>query len=1221
MDNENGNKTKSSMNSRNNSKAEGYTPARVSDLDLYTYLKRLSVISQKLAAEGEKKRELNEQNVLTSQLVESTVSKLPKSLLKALMNYFKQLALSQSQADKIDPNLKRTYLAFYAQLLEMKSSKSEDLEVVGQSADLLIVKFLACVSKVAGPNLVSVQGSLFVELLRTLVKKQGGNAALDSQLALKQQSFSEVKRAEKPVKDLGNLDVGDIAEHLSKVMLVSPTLFQRDMAQENWITLEGVSRFVDHMVNNVQNGQMLVYSPHEFQSIESYNQAVEPGIKQLQQLQTHLPQSTSFEEQVPEIVPNNIRDYFSLLLERCIESDLKSATLFTGKTRKLLQFVIKFWCISLKTRVSCLLYTTTQMYSRKMIGVQTIFESYDYAFHLLRASEHEDEYNDKEEWPANDKLQAATAVDELRQILIDQISSAMRQLFKKPPKIGVLIELTQNQIYHMAKLLGYNFVIKPSQVKQIKLQIQAAAEEEYDRLVGLIPRDNSLEVDHIVQLMESILSSAQKMQNKYKFPILDKLPIAVIVCSVHLKLLSSDFLPIWEFCSKQNELNEREPSFDQMQALHDCSTALLDLNSQVSDEIYFKFDLEALIFPYYLTWVESSGEMSKNWVKPAIEQDTNQPIDLDHDIRYSSAVQDLFKSFYASISVIENMNWQAEYYQFILYTNMVKYISDTICTWAGHVQQVYFANLNLVDSNGNSPQKPDDQWLAQAAAVMSSKSSSPQPFSFKTEEGVRLNNISAAFNMLHDFESRLQADKVCAEIQAYEKKNSTSPVVRKKKGKGSVYLFTVTIIGAKNLELKSGASSIYATVMDQDNRRQVGKTRTVQAGNVMCKWNDTFEIKVLDLRPKLLKVTLWFDNPNTNTNHVLCGRAMVKLDPKEFVRKEYGMHIFNIDLDGTAGQLQVLVAADVEQDDIRFYFGRALRFLKRTQDSMVNAVVTQFSSYISSVLSKQTLKEVTGQGSLATTVQSSVNQIQKGLSMLWGKESSSSSSHKRSSSASVVASGSAASATDNLEPLYDYLNANFATLAGILTPELRIEVLSRTWDVVLETLELLILPPLDSTPTSQVQLTSAELEALFCWLSSLRDFFYSDGAGPSLERLQSQSYQQIMAIPVYYDLPTQQLKIESEKIVKQNLRALASNSELVARQRTVMAHRNRSVIEHQSRELRIAQRSTPKLDDVVLRILRMRGESAFIEQHLKFRERLLQREMTERALQGSLFKA
>lgn len=243
-------------------------------------------------------------------------------------------------------------------------------------------------------------------------------------------------------------------------------------------------------------------------------------------------------------------------------------------------------------------------------------------------------------------------------------------------------------------------------------------------------------------------------------------------------------------------------------------------------------------------------------------------------------------------------------------------------------------------------------------------------------------------------------------------------------------------------------------------------------------------------------------------------------------------------------------------------------------------------------------------------------------------------SNARISSGKLAASKSTQRLTqveveDSLNPLFDYLNESFSVLANYLTEELRIKVMTKTWKVVLQTIDLLLLPPLTPKRVSQQQLTSTECEIVFTWLTALRDFFHHDGAGPPLEALHSQQYQDIMAIPVYYDLSTDELKRESEKMASLSFKTLQERHhvavpELIKRKNTVMAHRNRRVLKQQQEKIRTAQRESPRTEDIILRILSMRGENEYLARRLKQRERIAQTLATEslvkNATAGSLYR-
>lgn len=1176
----------------------------INDNQLYPYLVRLAILANKQdeAAKLRKEEESIQKGMKLSH--ESVViSKLPRGTLKALMSYFKQLALDK-QGEPVEPALKRTYLAFYAQLLELKSSQPEDLEDLGQAAELLIVKFLAIVSKISGARSVGTQGPLFISLLRTLARKSGGTINLDNQLEARERKFFE-KTAPSSMKKLAiMIDVDIIADQVARVMLISPTLFKRDMSHEPNIDLEGGAAVIAKLGDDLKLKRHPVYQFQDFSTKSAWAEFVKSESSELEKLSSQFPPFTSSNRAHIALIPSNVRAHFAHLIKRCIQADIKAPTLLTNKSKALIKYVSQFWRVSVWCYVSCMLVAVHSLLLEEEITLSTIKEASDYLGYIVSESHKEP--------LAIDVQLASEVVEQLRNYLFSLLQNNLKLLFSPDmPKLGPIILLLEDSLPNLAAKWGENFVIQKGEIQKIESALSEAAENEYVKLVSSLPRDLALDVQYILDFVQSIIRNAQKLQKKYRLPLFDQIPIAKAVCAQNIKLFTSDFPPIWAHCQKQYAMRNEEPPLDLMQTLHNELMILSDLRIQVDPESSAVFDPESLLFPFFKTWATSASAMARDWVKPIIEQDSYTPLDLENGVMYSSSVKDLFSSFNASVSMVEKQGWKEHYYMAKLLTIIIEGISGALCDWASSVLTLFMEELKPIVIKPKLKVKgPEDPWLSYAkeataqatAVVMASRMShQPQVLDFKSKSGVKLNNIATAYELFYKMESQLSADEISKQIKQRERETTS-----RSRDKIPVYLFTVHILSLSNVKDPDGG--FYITLVDQDSRKQLGKTATSFSVQKHQSWNEPIELEVSANRPKLLKATLWSEN--SNSDHNLCGRVMIRLDPSQFARRDYGTIIKWIDFDSGYGKLQVMLTTDLLQDDIRFHFGKALRFLRRTQDSMISSIVEQFTGIVFAVISRTTLREVTGSNRIVTSVQTGVTQLQKSFNSWLGK-SLESQRHDLSSQEKSI--------DDCLSPLYDHLNRNFGTLAEILTPELRVEILSGTWDIVLEALELLIIPPLDYRRTPQTQLSSAEMEVVFSWLRSLRDFFYSGGAGPSLERLQSQIYQQIMAIPVYYDLDVPSLKAECEKVVKSSLRTIAGNQELMARQRTVMAHRNKSIIDHQTSQLHNAQRTTPQLDDVILRILRLKGEYSFIEQHLKFRERLLQKELTEKALQGSIF--
>lgn len=70
--------------------------------------------------------------------------------------------------------------------------------------------------------------------------------------------------------------------------------------------------------------------------------------------------------------------------------------------------------------------------------------------------------------------------------------------------------------------------------------------------------------------------------------------------------------------------------------------------------------------------------------------------------------------------------------------------------------------------------------------------------------------------------------------------------------------------------------------------------------------------------------------------HGLIGRAYLHLDPDQYVdyiSKDVLLHL------NTQGQVILRISMEGERDDIQFHFGRAFRWLKRTETDMVRLFV------------------------------------------------------------------------------------------------------------------------------------------------------------------------------------------------------------------------------------------------------------------------------------------
>lgn len=445
-----------------------------------------------------------------------------------------------------------------------------------------------------------------------------------------------------------------------------------------------------------------------------------------------------------------------------------------------------------------------------------------------------------------------------------------------------------------------------------------------------------------------------------------------------------------------------------------------------------------------------------------------------------------------------------------------------------------------------------------------------KPYTFMETTCVKLNDIEKAQAEFDRMESMVDS----------EKQHSYLSRVIRQEPKAKSFFFTVKIVEATDLKAcdSNGLSDPYVTIVLDLRKKQIGRTRTIFE-ELNPVWNETFELTLTE--PSSLWLTVW--DENSISDHSVCGRALVPLDPKafqDFISKEEW-----IDLK-PQGQLRVQITMESEREDIRFYFGKSLRTLMRTESDMIRLIVDKFSAFIKFSVSEKTLKSV-------TNPKFGMDKVTTWLS--------------KSAKPKPVGPDDVA---DSLTPLFDYLNANFATLHQFLTPTMNIKVMTMTWEIVLNSLESLLIPPLSGKPTSQTPLSIKEKDSLSIWSESLLQFFYHGGSGIPMEVLKSKQYQEfLVGLSNYYDLSTTELiKLCEEHAAlsfkKLQQRNFVSVHEQLRRSNTVMAHRNRRAFREEQEKLQDAERQSPGTEDIILRILRLRGEHHYVAKRLDQRSRL-----------------
>lgn len=120
------------------------------------------------------------------------------------------------------------------------------------------------------------------------------------------------------------------------------------------------------------------------------------------------------------------------------------------------------------------------------------------------------------------------------------------------------------------------------------------------------------------------------------------------------------------------------------------------------------------------------------------------------------------------------------------------------------------------------PQK-SSAWLEKARQITLTGEKRVEPFNFRPESCVKLNNVEAARKLLDNMYNQMQADKIAEVIR------TSAPPVPEKKDRDR-FLFSVKVVIAEGLvPLDSSPSSkldTYVTLSDEAGTR-LAKTRTI----------------------------------------------------------------------------------------------------------------------------------------------------------------------------------------------------------------------------------------------------------------------------------------------------------------------------------------------------------------------------------------------------------
>jgi hypothetical protein len=153
-----------------------------------------------------------------------------------------------------------------------------------------------------------------------------------------------------------------------------------------------------------------------------------------------------------------------------------------------------------------------------------------------------------------------------------------------------------------------------------------------------------------------------------------------------------------------------------------------------------------------------------------------------------------------------------------------------------------------------------------------------------------------------------------------------------------VYLFTVKIVLAEGIGMDNTSKLPDSfVILSDEHGNRYAKTRTIY-DDADPRWDETVDVPV--------RGTAWFMATVRHRvlagKHELLGRAYLKLDPSHY--QDLISRDVLLPLD-SKGHLLLRISMEGERDDIQFHFGRAFRWLKRTESDMIRMFVDKVSGF------------------------------------------------------------------------------------------------------------------------------------------------------------------------------------------------------------------------------------------------------------------------------------
>lgn len=946
------------------------------------------------------------------------------------------------------------------------------------------------------------------------------------------------------------------------------------------------------------------------------------------------------------VIPANARDTFTSLLHSIFQFEFrenKRTFTLSQSAHFLLSKASKLWNVDFSSTLATTIYTAANVGVLDNEELNVDFSENLFSMITTKILKPDNDFIDIPNWNNRDKQQwIDNILYNARQcfVSIDDLLSALYANTK--PKFSPVLSFYYSHIRNGSIPDSNLDSLEQEFTVRFKNTIFKGSEQFYKSLLTSLPKDDNLVIQHILEIVETIIKEIESLQKRYTNPLLDRVNITLECAKMLTQAIAIDGPHMLKKIEKiEKNRGQKLPPLNALN-IYSNFREIRNIYQQVQkNDSIFPYKLEKSFGKYLNRFAVEIAKTVKGAFETSIQNENWAKIDDEH--LYSSSALDIFKLINESLNLVSHFEWPNDYRYAEAMNTILESFSEGIQYYCSQAYKMLQKNLRSSEADSyerskieaessSNVEKRKSKWnFDELKKVINSDHviEFPQPYKYNLSTCVILNNIDKMEFLLLDLDSHLNTVELSTVMIKHEQKKLKHNLDRMNKIQSNVYSIRVKDANDIKGNGSDGLSNSFVCLSYVDQHYDIGETKVVPKSNDPV-WDEVFEVNLKADKSTVIMFRIWhkpIGRFKSLKNKMICGEGYLTLNEKEFSNDGYP-NCKTISLD-PQGELNIEVSLETEKSNPLFNVSKSCRRLSRTRDQMTQAIVSKFSPFINIAFSRDVLKSITNNNTIKTLNDDIIY--------------------------------------DAIVPLFDYLNANLNILAKELTKDLLFAVMLEVWASILQSADNLLLPRLEVAKHRVAQtrksiwnvgnsfnihgygkpLSVLEIEIVFKWLDALCvDFFHNQGEGPSLESLKNEAYQDLLLIPIYFDKPATSLKTEVRKLTPlyyQHIIELGSDIDIqVSRKMTTVERRMTKMTKHKLRNVRdnlgeealgvatgrkieqtSVSRSLASLD-IILRVLITKNEIDYVYEQLHERKQKLKqiniKSMAKRVAQGHKIK-